>query len=101
MKYLKLIIIFLSIGLLIQIYCYVNLMVSYKYEVDLMETNIKTEENTSDEEKMIKIENLEKRKEKIFNQQKISVFLFWLFLIGLLISLYIYIILNKRLVRVK
>lgn len=95
MKYLKITAIVFGIGLLLQVFGYINLMVSSKYEVDLMETNINTEENISAQEKNQKLEQMEQRKAEIIKQQKIVKILFWLFLIGLIVILYFLFFRNK------
>lgn len=95
MKYLKITAIVFGIGLLLQVFGYINLMVSSKYEVDLMETNINTEENISAQEKNQKLEQMEQRKAEIIKQQKIVKILFWFFLIGLFVILYFLFFRNK------
>lgn len=40
MRTLKMLAIICFIGLLLQIYAHINLTVSYKYEVDLMQTHV-------------------------------------------------------------
>jgi branched-subunit amino acid ABC-type transport system permease component len=85
---LKIITIVFTIGLLLQVYGYVNLLVSYKYEVDLMETNINTEESLSKQEKSNSLLRIRLRKAEILKQQKIIKILFWIFLIGLILTLY-------------
>jgi len=95
MKYLKITAIVFAVGLLLQIYAHINLMVSYKYEVDDMEINIKTEENISAQEKSKRLERMEQRKAEIIRQQKQTKILFWIFLIGLVIVLYFIFYKNK------
>lgn len=95
MKYLKITAIVFAIGLLLQVYAYVNLMVSYKYEVDLMETNINTEENITTQEKAKRLAHMEQRKTEIEQQKKQTKILFWVFLIGLVVVLYFLFYKNK------
>lgn len=89
MKILKISAIVFTIGLLLQIYAYYNLKVSYKYEVDLMETNIKVDDNISNQERIKRTEHLELRKKEILHQQTTTKIYLFIFLIGLIILLYI------------
>ncbi len=59
-------------------------MVSYKYEVDLSETHIKVDDHISGHEKASRINQMEQRKQ----QKKASKYLFVVFLLGLVASLY-------------
>ena len=97
MKYLKITGIIFIIALLLEIFASVNLKVSYKYEVDLMETHVKVSEmpNTSKAKEYARIEKV---KERIKRQQKTVNILFWIFLIGLIIILLLilYISNNKK-----
>ena len=88
MKILKIFAIILSVGTLLMAYGYVNLQVSYKYEVDLMETNIKTDNSLSSSEKAKQIEELKKREKQIFFQRKAVKILFIVFLFSLISVLY-------------
>lgn len=90
MKYLKIALVIFSIGLLVQIYMYVNLSISYKYEVDLMETNINTEKDISSEVRSNQLHHLEQRKKEILHQQDINEILFWMFLVLLTVCLLIF-----------
>jgi hypothetical protein len=89
MKYLKIITIIFVGGLLFQAYGYVNLMVSYKYEVDLMETNIETDETLSKVEKKNRLSEVELKKKEIISQQNRIKILFWIFLFGSILLLYL------------
>ena len=89
MKYLKIITIIFIGGLLFQTYGYINLMVSYKYEVDLMETNIETDETISKAEKKNRLLQVEQRKQEIILQQNKVKTLFWVFLFGSILLLYL------------
>jgi hypothetical protein len=88
MKFLKLAAIILSFGTVFMAFGYVNLQVSYKYEVDLMETNIKTDESLSSIERTKQLEVLKKKEKDIFFQRKIIKILFFVFLISLIFILY-------------
>lgn len=101
MKYLKITSIIFTIGLLLQVYADFNLKVSYKYEVDLMETNIKTDNKTSVEEKSRRLREMNERALEIARQQKRTKILLWIFslllIINLIILLYIrYGVNNKK-----
>lgn len=89
MKILKISAIVFAIGLLLQIYAYYNLKVSYNYEVDLMETNIKVDDNISNQERIKRTEHLKLRKKEILYQQMTTKIYLFIFLIGLIILLYI------------
>lgn len=71
MNYLKKISIILSIGSLILVFGYINLQVSYKYEVDLAKTNIKTDGSLSLSEKVKQFEEINLREKKIIFQIKV------------------------------
>ncbi|CAI2766941.1 hypothetical protein [Flavobacterium collinsii] len=88
MKFLKILAIILFVGTLLMAYGYVNLQVSYKYEVDLTETNIKTDESLSSSEKAKQIEELKQREKQIFFQRKVIKILFLVFLGSLILVLY-------------
>ena len=88
MKYLKITAIVFAVGLLLQVYAHINLMVSYKYEVDLMETHVKVSEKMTDKEKAEEYDRIKERKTEIEQQQKQTKILFWVFLIGLVVVLY-------------
>mgnify|MGYP000865434424 CR=1 FL=1 len=94
MKYLKIYAIVFGVGFLLQIYAYINLKVSYKYEVDLMETHIKVSKELPELEKINQYAIIEEKKKEILNMEKQTLFLFWFFLIGLLITLAL--ILNRK-----
>ena len=85
MKILKIAAVIFLLGFLLQIYGKINLQVSYKYEVDLMETNIKTDNSVSDAKKAQWLKEMEERKHEIFHQQKVVEILYWFFLIGFII----------------
>ncbi|MDB5014257.1 MAG: hypothetical protein JWQ25_2459 [Daejeonella sp.] len=88
------------IGTLLQVFAYFNSMVSYKYEVDLMETNIITDKNISDLERKEQLMQLKYHERELTKQQFLIKALFWLFLIGLLICVYfIFIRPNSRFIR--
>jgi hypothetical protein len=75
MKYLKLLALILGIGILLQSYGYLNSVVSYKYEVDLMTTNIETSESLSPVERktlMIQVKNRSSEIAKFQRQLKIT-----------------------------
>lgn len=95
MKYLRIIAAVFSIGLFLQVYGYINLMVSYKDEVDIMETHVKVSEEMSAEEKLSRYNRIDERKQEIVHQQKVIKVLFWVFLIGLIIVLYFLYFKNK------
>ncbi len=88
MKYLKIVAIAFAIGILLEAYAYLNLMVSYKYEVDLMETHIEVNNNISDQEKVTRMNRVEHRKLEIERQKKTSKYSFVFFLLGFTASLY-------------
>ena len=93
MRTLRILAIVCFVGLLLQIYVHINLMVSYKYEVDLMETHVDVSK-MSMKEKASEFHRIALRKQEIAHQQKVTNILFWVFLIGLIIFLYF--ILSKR-----
>lgn len=78
-----------GIGLIVLSFGYVNSMVSYKYEVDLMETNIETDDSLSVEQKKHLFADTEKRKNEILDSQKIIRILFFIFLIIFVFFLYL------------
>jgi len=86
MKVIKICVFAFIAAFLLAGYVKLNLAVSYKYEVDLMETNIKTDNpknKTADE----RLKQMLSRKEEILHQQEIADILFWLFLLGLILSI--------------
>lgn len=93
MRTLKMLAIICFIGLLLQIYAYINLMVSYKYEVDLMQTHVDVSE-MSMKEKTKEYHRITLREQEITHQQKVTKRLFCVFLIGSIILLYL--ILRRR-----
>lgn len=95
MKIIKWLAIACFIGCLLQVFAHYNLMVSSKYEVDLMETNIKTDDSLSSQEKMVSFKDMEKRKQEIDYQQRRVKVLFWVFL-GLFIILLLLLLIVKN-----
>lgn len=95
MKILKIVAVVLSLSSLLMVYGYVNLKVSYKYEVDLMETNIRTDKSLSSTEKAKQLEELKQREEQIFFQRKVVKILFVVFL-GSLIFVSYFLFLKKQ-----
>ncbi|WP_316810299.1 hypothetical protein [Pedobacter heparinus] len=88
MKTLKILAVICITGVLLQIYLYINLKVSNKYEVDLMETHVIVSK-TSATEKAEKLHQIALKKQEIAYDQKVIKVLFWMFLIGLIILLYL------------
>ena len=88
MKFLKIAAIIFSVGPLLMLYGYVNLQVSYKYEVDLMETHVETDENLSASEKNKRLVEIKQIERDIFFQLKVVKVLFVVFVIGLITVLY-------------
>lgn len=88
MKVFKISAVILFLGLLLQVYAYLNLQVSYKYEVDLMETNIHTDESLSISEKAKRMQEVKEKEQDIFFQKKVVQWLFVVFLISLIIVVY-------------
>ncbi len=91
MKFFKIVAIVSFIGLLLQIYAHYNLMVSYKYEVDLMETHIKTSTDISNQEKDKRYKEMNQRRQEIVFQQKVVRVLLWTFALAFMGSIVIYI----------
>jgi len=87
MKTLKAFAIICFMGILLQVYLHINLLVSYKYEVDLTEANIKTDEKIPTNQKTELVENVKRREHEITHQQFIVKILFGVFLIGLITSI--------------
>ena len=80
----------LVVATILQGFGYLNLMVSYKYEVDLMETNITTDNNLSPLEKIKRLEQMQVRKQEIMTQKKWIKFLFWGSLLGCIIIIIVF-----------
>jgi len=89
MKFIKILTILFFIGLLLQIFAHFNLMVSYKYEVDHMKSFIKPPAEMSEQDKIIRLKKIDERKEEIEMQQLQTIVLFWFFLIGLIVLMYL------------
>ena len=96
MRILKWLVAACFIGLLLQVFAHYNLMVSSKYEVDLMETNIKTDGNLSNQEKDVRYKDVEIRKQEIASEQKTVKILSWVFLLSFVILLLLLLIMKNR-----
>jgi len=88
MKLLKITCVIFFLLALFQLYLLWNLRLSYKYEVDLMKThvNVSTE---SQEEKHIKLRQIEIREKEIIGQQNVSKVLLPVFIGGSIISIFL------------
>jgi len=85
MRLLKISAIVCFVGLLFQIFAFINLKVSYKSEVDLMETHVEVSK-MSLREKNKEYQRIAVIKQNILHQRFVAKVLFWFFLVGLIIS---------------
>lgn len=93
MRRIKILAIVCFVGLMLQIYAHINLKISYKYEVDLMETHVEVSK-MSMKEKAKEFHLIALKKQEVARQQKVIAVFFFVFLIGLIILLYF--ILSKQ-----
>jgi len=87
MKYLKITAVFLFVSLCVLAYTYIDRMVSYKFEVDLMKTHVEVS-SSSPEEKNNKLEQIEIKGQNILRTKRIIVILLFVCLSGLSVILY-------------
>lgn len=95
MKLLKFLLAILLVGVFVILYGKYNLKVSYKYEVDLMETNIETD-TISQTAKNERQHQVDTRRREIVNQQQQLNILFWIILSGLVVTSLALLINNLR-----
>lgn len=92
MKILYYLCLIFIIGVLISLYSSYNLDISYKYEVDLAETNLKIDNTLSKKQKNYLLRNILLREIEIAEQRKSNTALLYVFMIGFMNTLLIIII---------
>ena len=85
MRILKIFFVILVVALAIITFGRYNLKISYKYEVDLMETNIKTD-SLPDVIRNERQKQLDNRRKEITDQQSRLTIFFWIVLVSLTLT---------------
>lgn len=96
MKIAKTLLIISIAGLLLQLYVFVNLSVSYKDEVSIGITLIEIDDELTDTQREKRYAEVLAREQELDRQWHITKVLFWIFLVSTVASIIYYIIMRKK-----